>query len=164
VRFTYNASILSFNVLPCYTPPASRGVHLLTIRTSAYCKSCRWLSTVETCCLDFDFNVLTSLQVVGWFDNTCNWLLLLLLSTNLLKRTSLRVVGWNSSVSIAMGYGLGNESWWRRDFLHRSRPALEPTQPPIQCHAMTQPCCSESDFPRPRHSMAWAWRVMSCMN
>jgi hypothetical protein len=40
-----------------------------------------------------------------------------------------------SSVGIATGYGLddpGIESRWRRDFSHRSRPALEPTQPPVQ--------------------------------
>ena len=32
-------------------------------------------------------------------------------------------------------YGLGGpeiESWWRRDFPHLSRPALGPTQPPVQ--------------------------------
>jgi hypothetical protein len=28
--------------------------------------------------------------------------------------------------------GLGIESWWGREFLHLSRPALRPTQPPIQ--------------------------------
>jgi len=35
---------------------------------------------------------------------------------------------------IATGYGLdgpGNESQWRRDFPHLSRPALGPTQPPV---------------------------------
>ena len=40
-----------------------------------------------------------------------------------------------SSVSIATGYGLdcpGIESWWRRDFPHLSRPALGPTQRPVQ--------------------------------
>jgi len=49
------------------------------------------------------------------------------------------VLKWNtgrdSSVSIATRYGLdspGIESWWRRDFPHLSRPALEPTQPYIQ--------------------------------
>jgi hypothetical protein len=43
--------------------------------------------------------------------------------------------GPGSSVGIATGYGLddpGIESRWGRDFLHRSRPALEPTQPPVQ--------------------------------
>jgi hypothetical protein len=41
----------------------------------------------------------------------------------------------NSSVGIATSYGLGEqgiESWWGRDFPQLSRPALWPTQPPIQ--------------------------------
>jgi hypothetical protein len=40
-----------------------------------------------------------------------------------------------SVVGIATAYGLdgsGIESRWRRDFLHQSRPALGPTQPPVQ--------------------------------
>ena len=40
-----------------------------------------------------------------------------------------------SSVGIATGYGLdgpGIESRWRRDFPHLSRPAVGPTQPPVQ--------------------------------
>jgi hypothetical protein len=44
-------------------------------------------------------------------------------------------VGRESSVGIATGYGLddpGIESWWGQDFLHLSRPALGPTQPPVQ--------------------------------
>jgi len=43
--------------------------------------------------------------------------------------------GVGSSVDIANGYGLngpGIESRWGRDFLHLSRPALWPTQPPVQ--------------------------------
>jgi len=43
--------------------------------------------------------------------------------------------GKNSQVPTPVtGYGLdgpGNESWWRRDFPHLSRPALGPTQPPV---------------------------------
>ena len=40
-----------------------------------------------------------------------------------------------SSVGIATRYGLdgpGIESRWRRGFMHPSKPALGPTQPPVQ--------------------------------
>ena len=40
-----------------------------------------------------------------------------------------------SSVVIGTGYGLvgpGIESLWGRDFPHLSKPALGPTQPPVQ--------------------------------
>ena len=43
--------------------------------------------------------------------------------------------GPGSTVGIATGYGLdcpGIESRWGRDFLHLSKPALGPTQPPVQ--------------------------------
>ena len=43
------------------------------------------------------------------------------------------VMGWYSSVGIATRYGLGSpgtESRWGRDFLHPSRPTLEPTHLP----------------------------------
>jgi hypothetical protein len=45
------------------------------------------------------------------------------------------VSGPGSSVSLATGYGLdgtGIEYQWGRDFSHLSRPALGPTQPPVQ--------------------------------
>ena len=45
------------------------------------------------------------------------------------------IVSRDSSVGVAARYGLGGpgiESRWRRDFLHPSRPAPGPTQPPIR--------------------------------
>ena len=47
----------------------------------------------------------------------------------------LKIIGPGSVVGVATGYGLDGpwiESRWGRDFLHLSRPALEPTQPPVQ--------------------------------
>ena len=44
-------------------------------------------------------------------------------------------VGGDGVVGIAIRYrvdGQGIEYRWRRDFPHLSRPALRPTQPPIQ--------------------------------
>ena len=51
------------------------------------------------------------------------------------KAVTLVVRGQDSSVGIPTHYmldGPGIESRWRRDFLHLSRPALGPTQPPVQ--------------------------------
>ena len=45
-------------------------------------------------------------------------------------------VGRDSTVGVVTRYqldGLEIETWWERDFLHQSRLALGPTQPPIQC-------------------------------
>ena len=49
--------------------------------------------------------------------------------------TCMCVCGPGSSVGITTAYGLegpGIESWWGRDFSHTSRPALGPTQHPVQ--------------------------------
>jgi hypothetical protein len=43
--------------------------------------------------------------------------------------------GPGSVVGIGSGYGLdgpGIETWWGRDYPHLFRPALGPTQPPVQ--------------------------------
>ena len=45
------------------------------------------------------------------------------------------VGGSGNAVGIATGYGLDGpsiESRWKLDFPHLSRPALGPTQPPVQ--------------------------------
>jgi hypothetical protein len=62
-----------------------------------------------------------------------------LLSTSHSKIYTLTTVpqgGPGSSIGIvATGYGLdgpGIESRWGRDFSHKSRPVLGPTQPPVQ--------------------------------
>jgi hypothetical protein len=60
-------------------------------------------------------------------------------------------LGRDSSVGIATRYGLdgsGIESRWGRDFSQPSRPALGPTQHPIQW----VPCL----FPRGKAAGAWS--------
>jgi hypothetical protein len=49
--------------------------------------------------------------------------------------STLTIVGRDSSVGIATGYGLdgpGIESWWRRDISHTSRPTVGPIQSSVQ--------------------------------
>jgi hypothetical protein len=60
-------------------------------------------------------------------------------------------MGRDSSVGIATRYGLDGprfESRWRRDFPHRSRPALGPAQPPINW---------VPGFPGVKAAGAWRW-------
>jgi hypothetical protein len=60
-------------------------------------------------------------------------------------------MGLGSSVGIAAGYGLdglGIEPQWGRDFSHVSRPALGPTQPPVQWYRV---------FPGGKAAEVWCW-------
>jgi hypothetical protein len=69
------------------------------------------------------------------FDLNIQCSVLFISQSFLLRYTYCILVDWDSSVGIATGYGpddRGIESWWRRDFPHLSRPALGPTQPPVQ--------------------------------
>ena len=53
----------------------------------------------------------------------------------ILLRTNVQTGGPGSAVGIATGYGIdgpGIESRWGQDFPHLSRPALGPTQLPVQ--------------------------------
>ena len=77
---------------------------------------------------------------------------------NSVYQTPYMQCGPGSMVGIATGYGLdgpGIESRWQRDFLHLSRPALVPTQPPLQwvlvlSRGKERPGCEDDHSPPPR--------------
>jgi hypothetical protein len=74
-------------------------------------------------------NFLTSWGTVSFTGRT------LLLGVRVFMCFMRPISGPGSSVGIATGYGMdgpGIESRWGRDFPHLSRPALGPTQPPVQ--------------------------------
>ena len=67
------------------------------------------------------------------------------------KLTFVMIRGSQDIFGIATRYGLegpGLEPWWGRDFLHPTRPAPRPSQPPVQwvlgflsrCKAATARC------------------------
>jgi len=72
-------------------------------------------------------------------DSKSNWISAAVTTRIVFVRKFLSVIVGNvardNSTRIATRYGLdgpGIESRWERDFTHPPRPALEPTQPPIQ--------------------------------
>ena len=111
---------------------------LLTIeKTTKYsCIIRKWTKKIIRNSWDPSIRKIT-LQVV-WAD--CKiWTWTLATDTQIqdahIFRRSTSVRGPGSSVGIVIGYeldGLGIESRWGRDFPHLSRPALGPTQPPVQ--------------------------------
>jgi hypothetical protein len=59
-----------------------------------------------------------------YYISDCTVVLLTNIKSNILSRLTRLATGMD---------GPGIESQWGRDFPHPSRPALGPTQPPVQC-------------------------------
>ena len=83
-----------------------------------------------------------------------------------------RWVGWDSIISIVTCYrldSLGIESWWGRDFLHPSRPALGPTQPPVQwatghSRGKAAGSCTHPQLALRLEGILWAFMAYSRVN
>ena len=122
------------------------------LQTFGVCNTCSFSTAkmVKRTRLNVTFNYVACLVKVTALSNQKQ-----LISTQLLKRVSKRKMfkiqnevysivfilyqfsseGRDSSVGIATRYELDGpwiESRWERDFQHPSRPALGPTQPPVQ--------------------------------
>ena len=100
-----------------------------------------FLYAFQSYCAFSDF-----VEVWSYIQNSLLYITIYCLRTGIANQS-----GPGSSVGIATGYGLdgpGIESRWGRDFPHLSRPALGPTQPPIQW----VPALSRG------HRTAGAWR------
>jgi hypothetical protein len=95
----------------------SQNPHNLPVKIGV---SCEWLSETDNPNTSWTRNVKPTVNCQTWWhfiitNTTCS--------------------GPGSSVGIAIDYrldGPGIESRWGRDFSHTSRPALGPTQPPVQ--------------------------------
>jgi len=91
-----------------------------------------------------EFPLYAPQRFITKFPEACHWTIFSIRNSvttqNLLSQRSISILfshlrGPGSSVSIVTGYGLdgpGIESRWGWDFPYLSRPALGPSQPPVQ--------------------------------
>jgi hypothetical protein len=97
---------------------------------SLCCGQIIYLSYYGTC-FGLQFNLLYFCNIAWWWLKHVTYIRSKWISEHLCCNIRSR----DSSVGIATRYGLegpGIESHWRRDIPHLSRPALGPTQPPVQ--------------------------------